>query len=404
MSTRAPSPFRRSGYGVLRSRLEEPRRFLQVLAGPRQVGKTTLARQVLATLSVPGHFATCDEPALRERGWIQAQWDLARTALRSPRRVPRAVLILDEVQKIEGWSETVKRLWDEDAAAARGLHVVLLGSSPLLVQRGMRESLAGRFEMIPMTHWSYTEMREAFGWTLDRYIFFGGYPGAVPLTGDHARWVQYVSESMVEPSISRDILLMTRVDKPALLRQVFQLACDYSGEVLSYQKMLGQLRDAGNTVTVAHYFQLLSGAGLVAGLSKYAGSRLRLRGSSPKLQALNTGLMSASGNATFTEVRSQPDRWGRIVESAVGAHLANAARLESFELFYWREGSHEVDFVIKKGKTVVAIEVKSGRARPGYSGLAAFSKAHRPHQALVVGGGGIPIEEFLGQSMERWLT
>jgi uncharacterized protein len=386
----------------LAQRLAGPRRFLQVVAGPRQVGKTTLVRQVLGELRLPTVQASADEPALRGRGWIEQQWEAARLlAGESGRR--GAVLALDEIQKVPGWSETVKRLWDEDGVRPLPLKVVLLGSAPLLVQRGLSESLAGRFEVLRLPHWSLLEMREAFGWPVERYLFFGGYPGAAPLVREPRRWARYVKDALVETTISRDVLLLTRVDKPALLRQLFELACGYSGRELSYQKMLGQLQDAGNTTTLAHYLELLAAAGMVTGLQKFAGDRARRRASSPKLQVLNTALLTAQSGLTPREARADPELWGRLVESAVGAHLANAAATGVCELFYWRDGGLEVDFVVRAGRRVTAIEVKSGRRRGRLSGLAAFSAAFRPDRKLLVGGDGIPVESFLERPVEHWV-
>jgi len=285
--------FKRAAFYTLRKRIQEPRRFIQVLAGPRQVGKTTIAKQVMEAVEIPVLFATADEPTLRDHPWIAQQWEMARLKLNEKNRKKGALLILDEVQKVTGWSEVVKRLWDEDTRSDLRLKVILLGSSPLLVQKGLTESLAGRFEIIPVIHWSYVEMKGAFGWDLEEYILYGGYPGAAALVEDHDRWARYIIDSLIETTISRDILLLTRVDKPALLRRLFQLCCDYSGQVLSYQKMLGQLHEAGNTTTLAHYLDLLNGAGLITGLSKFSGKRIRQRSSSPKIQVLNTALMSA---------------------------------------------------------------------------------------------------------------
>ena len=393
--------FRRPMLGILVSRLREPRRFLQVLAGPRQTGKTTLAQQAIEALGVPAHYASADEPTLRGRPWIEEQWEVGRLKTREGGK-GAALLVLDEVAKVPGWSETVKRLWDEDGRARRPLKVVLLGSSPLLLQRGLTESLAGRFELIRVPHWSFAEMREAFGWTLNRFLYFGGYPGAAPLVGDRDRWARYILDSLVETTISRDILLLTRVDKPALLRRLFQLGCDYSGQVLSYQKMLGQLQDAGNTTTLAHYLDLLTGAGMLTGLAKFAGQRVRQRGSSPKLQVLNTGLMTAPSPFDLEGAHRDREFWGRLVESAVGAHLLNSASGTKVEVSYWREANREVDFVLRAGKRVVAIEVKSGRKRETPHGLEAFSKAFRPYRSLLVGGQGIPVEEFLLRPAEAW--
>jgi hypothetical protein len=384
-------PFRRPQAAELARRLAEPRRFIQVVAGARQVGKTTLVQQVTETARVPVRYASADEPTLRGGDWIAQQWEAARLTAGPV----GAILVLDEVQKAVTWSESVKRLWDEDTRERRPLKVVLLGSAPLLVQRGLTESLAGRFEVLHLPHWSLTEMRTAFDFSLEEYVYFGGYPGAAPLTGEPARWRRYILDALVETTLARDVLLLTRVDKPALLRRVFELGCRYSGQVLSYTKMLGQLHDAGNTTTLAHYLELLGGAGLLTGLAKYSGRAVRQRGSSPKLQVLNTALMSAQSGLSLDEARADREFWGRLVESAVGAHLANAAAAGECDLFYWREGNQEVDFVARVGRTLTAIEVKSGRTRDAQPGLTAFAEAFKPARKLLVGGDGIRVEDFL---------
>lgn len=395
--------YRRPQGAILSQRLAEPRRFIQVVEGPRQVGKTTLVLQVIEDSELTARVASADEPALRGAEWIEEQWEAARAALQESRR-GGGVLVLDEVHKVPGWSETVKRLWDEDSRARRPLKVVLLGSAPLLVQRGLAESLAGRFELIHLPHWSFAEMRAAFGWNLDNYVFYGGYPGAAPLTNDPHRWSRYIKDSLIETTVSRDILLLTRVDKPALLRRLFELGCRYSGQILSYTKMLGQLQDAGNTTTLAHYLELLAGAGMLTGIEKYAGARIRSRASSPKLQVLNTALTTAQCGLTLAEAQADREFWGRLVESAVGAHLANAAASGICELFYWRERNREVDFVLRSGRRLMAIEVKSGRRRDALPGMTAFSDAFHPDRKLLVGEGGIPVAEFLLSPVERWFA
>jgi hypothetical protein len=392
--------YRRPQAEVLAARLAEPRRFIQVVAGPRQVGKSTLVQQVVEACGLPSRLASADEPTLRGSAWVEQQWEAARLLGGGKRG---AVLVLDEVQKIAGWSETVKRLWDEDSRKRHPLKVVLLGSAPLLVTHGVTESLAGRFEVLRLPHWSLQEMRDAFGWTVDQYVFHGGYPGAAPLVTDPQRWTRYVLDSLVETSISRDVLLLTRVDKPALLRRLFDLGCRYSGQVLSYTKMLGQLQDAGNSTTLAHYLDLLAGAGMLCGIPKYAGDAARQRGSSPKLQVLNAALMSAPCGLTFDEARGEPEFWGRLVESAAGAHLANAAASGQCELFYWRDRGQEVDYVVKQGRKLAAIEVKSGRTALSHAGTAAFTSAFKPCRSLLVGGDGIALEEFLTQPVQHWL-
>jgi predicted AAA+ superfamily ATPase len=393
----------RSQGGKLRRRLEEPRRFIQVVAGPRQTGKTTLVRQVQDGLDAPGHYASADEPALRDRVWLEQQWEVGRLRARDS-GAAGAVLVLDEIQKIADWSETVKRLWDEDTAGRVRLKVVLLGSAPLLIHRGLTESLAGRFELIHCTHWSYPEMRAAFSWSVYQYLYYGGYPGAAQLVAEPERWAAYVKDALIETTLSRDILLLSRVDKPALLRRLFQLACLYSGQVLSYQKMTGQLQDAGNTTTLAHYLDLLTGAGMVIGLQKYAGEAVRQRASSPKLQVLNTALMSAQSGIALDAARRDPEFWGRLTESAVGAHLVNGAWGTGTSVHYWLDRNQEVDFVLHSGRGLAAIEVKTGRRREYAPGLAAFAKAFRCKRMLLVGPGGIGVEEFLSRPVVDWMA
>jgi predicted AAA+ superfamily ATPase len=294
-------------------------------------------------------------------------------------------------------------LWDEDTATGRRVRVIILGSAPLLIERGLSESLSGRFEVIHLSHWSYPEMFHAFGWTLDQYLYFGGYPGSAPLINDVQRWSRYVLDSLIETTIARDVLLLSRVDKPALLRRLFQLACGYSGQVLSYTKMLGQLHDAGNTTTLAHYLDLLSAAGMVTGLNKYSGAEVRRRGSSPKLQVYNTALMTAQADLLPDEAREDSAYWGRLVESAVGAYLVNSQAEGKGHVYYWRDPKYEVDFVVALGRSLVAIEVKSGVRKQKLPGLAAFDRTFKPRCRLLVGADGIPLGEFLSKPLESWL-
>lgn len=392
--------YHRPIFQTLLARLREPRRFLQVVAGPRQVGKTTLVLQVCESLSCPHRYASADEPTLRGGTWIAQQWELARLrCVGTP-----AVLVLDEVQKIPGWSETVKRLWDEDTRTGVDLRVILLGSAPLQIQRGLSESLAGRFEVLHLPHWSAGEMHAAFNWTVEQGIFFGGYPGTASLIGDPDRWIRHVRDALIETTLARDILLLARVDKPALLRRLFELGCRYSGQVLSYTKMIGQLQDAGNTTTLAHYLDLLGGAGMLVGLPKFAGDTARSRASSPKLQVLNTALLSAIAGHTLESAQTDREYWGRLTESAVGAHLANAAAGGQLELYYWRERNHEVDFVVRTPRGLTAIEVKGGRAPTALPGMQAFAAAFKPKRTLLVGGDGIPVEQFLSTAVTEWVA
>jgi uncharacterized protein len=384
---------------IVRQRLLEPRRFIQVVAGPRQVGKTTLVRQVADGLDIPVHWASADDPGLRDRAWLDAQWQAGRLLARQG----PAILVLDEIQKVLDWSEIVKRLWDEDTAEGRDLQVVVLGSAPLVVQRGRADSLAGRFEVVRMAQWGFAEMRTAFGWDLETYLAFGGYPGAAPLLADRDRWRAYILDSLIETTLSRDILLLTRVDKPALLRQLFRIGCDYSGQMVSYTKLVGQLQDAGNTTTLAHYLELLRGSGLLAGLEKYAGSRLRQRGSSPKLLALDPGLLAAMADISPSDLAGDPERRGRVVESAIGAHLVQRAA-PGIEVTWWRDRGREVDFVLNDGSRVLAIEVASALRKAALPGLDAFRSLVPGARTLLVGAQGMPLEVALTTSPAELLT
>lgn len=389
---------KRSIYSQLLKRLKEPRKFIQVLLGPRQVGKTTLVLQAAKVLKKKSHYISADLATLQDLTWLKQQWEIARDMIKGKKNV---LLIVDEVQKIPNWSEMVKSLWDQDTRDGVNLSVVILGSSPWLMRKGLTESLAGRFETLPVTHWSFEEMHKHFGWSLDKYIYFGGYPGAAPLANqkDSSRWVNYINESLIETTISRDILLMTQVNKPALLRRLFQLGCHYSGQILSYSKMVGELQDAGNTTTLAHYLDLLSGAGLVAGLQKIMHQPVRQKSSSPKFAVFNTALMTAQSAKTFKQAKNDLSYWGRLVESAIGAHLLNITRGTQAEVFYWREGDKEVDFVVQYGDQTIAIEVKSSKGSALRSAIDLFDSAFKPDRILLVGEAGIPIQKFLSSSL-----
>ncbi|MDB5232023.1 MAG: ATP-binding protein [Chitinophagaceae bacterium] len=383
--------FQRSYLQPLLSRVREPRRFIQVIIGPRQVGKTTLVLQLKEQCRLPARFVSADAIADSNVTWLEQEWEISRTL---SRKEGSSLLIIDEIQKIHKWSETVKALWDTDTREKMDVKVFLLGSSRLLLQQGVTESLAGRFESTYMGHWSYSEMEEAFGWTAEEYAWFGGYPGSADLVRDEKRWKNYVQQSLIETSISKDILMLTRVDKPALMRRLFELGCLYSGQVLSYTKMLGQLGDAGNTTTLSHYLELLDTAGLVAGIEKYAGKAIRKRSSSPKFQVHNTALISAQMPEFYGEIKQQPAGWGRIVESAIGAHLLNHALSEGYALNYWREGNEEVDFVLEKKGKLVGLEVKTSGAL-NTKGMTAFKNHFNPHKILLIGPSGLPWQELL---------
>lgn len=389
--------YRRRLSSELASRLSEANGFMQVVLGPRQVGKTTAVKQALDALGMPAHYATADSPTPLPAVWIQQQWSTARTLTSDGTPI---VLALDEIQKIDGWAETLKLERERDAALHIDIRVVVLGSSALLVHKGMSESLAGRFEVLRATHWTFSEMEDAFGWDLERFIYFGGYPGAARLVDDEARWRAYILDSLIETAVARDVLMLSRVDKPTLLRQLFALACGYSAQELSYTKMLGQLTGAGNTTTLAHYLELLSLAGLVTGLHKHSGQTVRRRASSPKLLALNTALVSAMSGRDFESAKSDSAFWGRLVETAVGAHLIAQSQRTGGEVRYWRDASLEVDFVVESAGVLRAIEVKSGGniSASDLRGLQAFTDRFQPTEAVVVGTGGVDLGEFLARA------
>ncbi|MCH7743035.1 MAG: ATP-binding protein [Proteobacteria bacterium] len=415
--------YQRSQGEVLHKRISEPPAYLIIVAGPRQVGKSTLVSQVLQTY--PHRYIAADQPtsdtvdsirlhfgdglssqvqagAAPTAEWLSYQWTQARVSARSNSTNLPFIFAIDEVQKIPRWSEVIKGLWDEDRAQGLTMHVLLLGSSLLLVQQGLSESLAGRYEFIQMKHWSYSEMLEAFDFSLDEYLYFGGYPGSAQFIREESRWREYIRGSLIQPNIEKDILQMTRVDKPALLKTMFELGCTYSGQIISYTKLLGQLQDAGNTVTLAHYLELLSQAGLLTGITKYAGQAHRRRASSPKLNVLNTALMSALAGYTFSQARADRSYWGRLVESAVGAHLYNTLQ-DTTQLHYWRASPYEVDFVLVNRDKLMAIEVKSGSTYHKPKGLDVFSEKFPHVKQLVVGEGGVPLSEFLSCPAGFWL-
>ncbi len=378
---------------TLRKRMLEPRRFIQVISGPRQIGKTTLVKQALDQIKLSSIYLSADGQIDTSELWINNAWERARLQLKND-KTTEIILCLDEIQKIDNWSEYIKKEWDQDTLNNTPIKLILLGSSRLLIQEGLSESLAGRFESISMSHWSCSEMNDAFGMTPDMYVYFGGYPGAYELVDDEARWKDYVRDSLIETAISRDIFQMTKINKPALLRRLFDLSANYSGQIISYTKILGQLQDAGNTVTIAHYLNLLSTAGLIGGIEKYSAQKLRQRSSSPKLQVYNTAITGSLSNMSFKEAREKPDYWGRLVESAVGSHLINSAFINDISLYYWRDRNMEVDFVMENKTRMVALEVKSGRKKIA-SGLPEFAKRFPGSKTLVIGTGGIPWETFL---------
>lgn len=391
--------YKRSEYQIIRKRLEEPRRFIQVVMGPRQVGKSTVVKQVLQDIDLPYLLFSADNVPASNSAWVSNCWAAVRSQKES-KAYGCVILMIDEIQKIANWSEVVKKEWDDDTFHNLDIRVLLLGSSRVMLEKGLSESLAGRFEEIRMSHWSYAEMKECFGYTLDQYMFYGGYPGAAELIADPDRWEQYIQSAIIDTTINKDILMDTPISKPALLRQTFELGAAYSGEVLSLSKMIGSLQDAGNTVTLAGYINLLDESGMLCGIQKYSIDTARRRASIPKLQVYNNALKAIFNPYTFEQAILDRRAWGRIFESSIGAWLVSQAFVHRFEVFYWRERDQEVDFILRKKGIVIAIEVKSN-AEKNTKGLNSFKERFNPKAAFIVGDGGISPTDFLTMDIMR---
>lgn len=390
--------YKRSQFAEVFDRMNEPRKFIQVLAGPRQVGKSTLIDQVLAECQIPHYLYNADGVDKNDTDWIRRIWETTRTLMDS-RQQTETVLVIDEIHKIKRWSEIVKREWDADTRSKRQMKLFILGSSRLMLRKGLTESLAGRFELIRLGHWTLQEMEDAFGWTLDNWIYYGGYPGSASLIKDMRRWRKYIKESLVAPAIEKDIILTSNIYKPALMKQLFELGCTYSAELLSLTKALGQLQDAGNVTTLSSYLEILNQCNLLAGLQKYANDEARRYQSIPKYQVYNNALLTAFKGTSYEKDRIDPQIWGRWIESAVGAYLLGGAEDGGYSVYYWRERSDEVDFIIVRQGEVMALEVKSGR-RGMNSGIPKFNDLFHPKHSLVIGTDGIPFEEFFRMRIE----
>lgn len=392
--------YRRKVLSLILEHLKTKRMFIQILMGPRQIGKTTLVEQIEKELDIPMLFVSADDPLNQTRHWLESQWKKARSLLNQTTK--EAILVVDEVQKIQKWSEYIKTFWDEDTRKKVNLKVLLLGSSALQLKHDSSESLAGRFEKIPVSQWSKKEMEEAFSFDLSDYTFFGGYPGAVPFIKDVQRWKNYIKNSIIESVLNVDILALHRVEKPALLRQLFYLSCEYSGQILSLNKILGQLQDHGNTATISHYLDLLAHAGLVKGIQKYSHEKIVMRASSPKLNVMDMSFMTTVLDYSKEELEKNTELKGRVIESLVGTHLLHNAEEEIFEVFYWNDGHNEVDFIVKKGLKILAIEVKSGRKSRSLSGMKVFLNKFPHASSLLVGGEGVDLETFLTTPVTQW--
>lgn len=370
----------------LQENLARPTHVLQILVGPRQVGKTTAIHQFLERWPDQKVYATADQLSPPNAQWLAQTWRQARALTGN-----KPLLVVDEIQKVPLWSEAVKMLHDEDVRQHRPLRVILLGSSALLLQRGMQESLAGRFQLLQCPHWSYLECHEAFGWNLDQFLFYGGYPGAVPFIDDFTVWKDYVQNSLLETVIGRDIPAVQRIDHPALFRQTLALACQHPAEILSLQKMMGQLRDRGSLNTIANYLELIGGAFLVESVRKFSPRAVRVRASSPKLIARNNALITALRGVSINETRQDRAFYGRLVENAVGAALLN----DGESVFYWSDRDKEVDFIVQRGTDILAVEVTIGNGHP-VPGLRTFQSRYPEAKSVRIGGAqaDISLEQF----------
>ncbi|WP_353482271.1 ATP-binding protein [Haliscomenobacter sp.] len=385
--------FERKELKTLLSRLGEPRNFIQVIVGPRQVGKTTLIRQLIPKLEIPVFFFSADDIVAADRTWLRGIWEAGRQRLKAS-SANEGILIIDEIQKINNWSETIKAEWDRDTFDNIELKVVLLGSARLRIQQGLSESLAGRFEVIPMLQWSFKEMEAAFGYSAEQYVWFGGYPGAAIMYQDETRWIDYMKDSILETTLSRDILMLSRVEKPALLRRLLELGSRYSGQILSYTKILGQLQDSGNVATLAHYNELLNTAGLLGSIQNFHQHVARSKASLPKWQVHDPSLLSIQIGNSFRNIRQEPENWGQWVENAVGTHLLHAATKRECQLWYWRDRNQEVDFVIERNGKIIGLEVKSNNTA-FTKGMDSFNQLYAPHKMFLIGERGLPWQEFL---------
>lgn len=368
---------------------------MQFVVGPRQTGKSTMVAQAVRRSGATAHMVSADEAAIPDTAWIEREWSVAR-AMASSTRSPVS-LCIDEVQGVPGWARCVKALYDRDRREGVPVRAVLSGSSSLLLHKGMEDSLMGRFEVIPSTQWALSECREAFGFSLDDFLYFGGYPGAAPFSSDEVRWRSYMRDAIVEPTISKDVLEMGSVRKPALMRNLFRLGCAYSGQELSYSKMLGQLDDKGNTDTIAGYLDLLGKAGMLSAIPKFSDKETTKRRSSPRLMVHDTSLMTSMSDKGRGVLLGDPATRGHLVESAVGAYLLERSVSEGFEVMWWRDRTKEVDFVLRNGASLSAVEVKSG-GESGQSGMAEFLDRNPGARRIVVGGsaaGACGVEDFL---------
>ena len=407
--------FERKEKDTILDRLKEEPHHMMMYWGPRQSGKTTLIKQVLAAYPGESLYINVDEfneeiegkqfpqiekvrPEGRRAAWMLYCWDHMRRRARKSQKT--VVFVIDEVQKIDDWSRRVKGMWDRDRMDSNAIHIILLGSSPHLLQKGLSESLHGRYYQIKSYHWCYAEMSQAFGFSLDEFIYYGGYPGAAKLIHKNKEWRQYVRTSIINNNIHGDVLGLLDIEHPKILKKLYEIGSKYSAQIFEFQK-ISAATQGGRQPLLEEYLDILERVYMLTGLFSWANSMHR-RSGSPKFQVLNNALMSCTHGYTLEEAKADQEYWGRLVESAVGAHILNSYDDPSAQLYYWRQNGHEVDFVVERGPKLVAIEVKSGRKVKAHEGMHEFQRRFQPTKTLVVGTGGIPLEEFFSISAEKW--
>jgi predicted AAA+ superfamily ATPase len=368
---------------LLTRRLAEPAPGrIQLLAGPRQVGKTTLLLEIAEALGRRALYAAADAPEAALPGFWERLLARAEDVAAAE---GRAVVLLDEAHLLHDWAGHLKGIWDRFRRRRTPVHVVATGSSSLHLAAGSRESLAGRFERITLAHWSASSIADAFHLApedaAELLVRMGSYPGAYPLRQDVPRWSAYVRDAILEPAIGRDILALAAVRRPALLRQVFAVAASSPAQIVSLQKIQGQLQDAGAIETVAHYLALLEEAFLVAPIPKFSVRTARRRAAPPKLVTLNNALVAVMDPQGIAQAGRDPGRFGSWVENACLAHAWSSGQRVS----YWREEPLEVDGVLEGSWGSWAIEVKTGAFRPSeLEGLLELVRRHPGLRPLVV--------------------
>ncbi|PIR24996.1 MAG: hypothetical protein COX62_05900 [Deltaproteobacteria bacterium CG_4_10_14_0_2_um_filter_43_8] len=352
---------------TLHERLLEKKPKIQVILGPRQVGKTTGLLQCLKKLKQPQHYISADDVLSASSSWILEQWQAAQS------KGTNTILAIDEIQKIPQWSETIKKLWDEQTHQKKNsLKIILMGSSSLQMQKGLTESLTGRFELIHVPHWNYYESNQIHKMNLQDYLKYGGYPGSYDYLKNKERWKTFLKDSIIETVIGKDILMFSQVRSPALFRQAFEILCFYPAREISYNKLLGQLQEKGNVELVKHYIELYAGAYLIKTLEKYSNKAVLRKGSSPKILPLCPALVQFARP-------EESEQTGRLFELAVGLECKRFPG----KLFYWRQGNNEVDYIYQEEGKLFAIEVKSGRKKT-HSGLDAFAKQFKKVHPLII--------------------